>query len=470
MRRWLRTLHVQLLLWALLPVTFAILGLALTGVYAHQRQMRDFVAERNLALARLTARMLEAELAHGDLAPDRAALTAWLARMVGDQFGAVSVVGLGGEVMAHTALPRGGCLPSGVAARMVSPPQREGARIVYDAQGNAILLASAPVGNTGWTVIVQEPVNEIIGPILRFSGWAPAIAVSAGLLSLVVLALGYRTIVKPLQHLSHAAGQVTWGDYSAIAAPIGGVQEVRDLHRAMREMVERIQGYQAGMQDYLGAISQGQEAERARLARELHDGPVQELIGLAQRAEMAQRLLRRGEVARAQTLLGELRRAGLSTVDELRRIIGALRPIYLDDLGFLPALEMLVRRMAKRASARVILETDGPISRCAPEIELAAYRIAQEALRNAVQHAHARQIVVRVRCDGQGLTLSVRDDGVGFTLPPRPDILTQEGHFGLVGIQERVTRLGGTLRIHTAPGRGTRITVHLPAQSRSPEA
>ncbi len=470
MRRWLRTLHAQLLLWAVLPITFAIIGLAFTGVYAHQRQMRDFVAERNLALARLTARMLENELAHGDLAPDRTALTAWLVRMVGDQFGAVSVVGRGGEVMAHTALPRGGCLPSGVAARMVPRPRREGARIVHDAQGNAILLASAPIGETGWIVIVQEPVNEIIGPILRFSGWAPVIAISAGLLSLVILTLGYRTIVKPLQHLSHAAGQVSWGDYSAIAAPVGGVQEVRDLHRAMGEMVERIQGYQAGMQDYLGAISQGQEAERARLARELHDGPVQELIGLAQRAEMAQRHLKRGEITRAQALLGELRRAGLATVDELRRIIGALRPIYLDDLGFLPALEMLVRRMAKRASAHITLESESPMPRCAPEIELAAYRIAQEALRNAVQHAHARQIIVRVRCDARGLMLSVHDDGVGFTLPARPDALTQKGHFGLVGIQERVARLGGTLRIHTAPGRGTHITVHLPARNGPPPA
>jgi signal transduction histidine kinase len=95
-------------------------------------------------------------------------------------------------------------------------------------------------------------------------------------------------------------------------------------------------------------------------------------------------------------------------------------------------------------------------------VELAAYRIAQEALNNAVQHAQAQNIAIHVRYDPAGLTLSVADDGVGFKLPPSPDLLTGAGHFGLVGLRERVTQLGGTLEVHTAPDEGTRIVVHLP--------
>jgi len=144
--------------------------------------------------------------------------------------------------------------------------------------------------------------------------------------------------------------------------------------------------------------------------------------------------------------------------------LGALRPIYLEDLGFLPALRMLVQQSAERttAQARLEMEKEGTVRRLAPEVELAAYRIAQEALNNALQHAHAQNIVVRVRCDPEGLTLSVVDDGVGFTLPQRPDLLTRAGHFGLVGMQERAAQLGGILRVHTAPGEGTRVTVRLP--------
>jgi two-component system sensor histidine kinase DegS len=159
-----------------------------------------------------------------------------------------------------------------------------------------------------------------------------------------------------------------------------------------------------------------------------------------------------------------LRQQGMETVDELRRLISALRPAYLEDLGFLPALESLVREADERSEARVRLIHEGIIRRCDPEVELAAYRIAQEALTNALQHAHAQNITIRVRCDEEGVILTVEDDGVGFTLPPRPDLLTRQGHFGLVGMQERATRLGGRLVIDTAPGRGTRVTVRFPAR------
>ena len=469
MRRWLRSLHAQLFLWAVLPVTFAIIALAFTGVYAHQRTMRDFVAERNLALARLTARMVEDGLAHGVVGADGSGLLAWMLSLVGDQPGTVVVVDGAGQVLAHPDPQQVGASLVGDSGVTDALRQREGGVIVPGGAEGPVLVAFAPVGGTDWVVLVREPVEGLIGPVLRLSSLAPVVAVGAGILSLLVLTFGWRTIVRPLQGLARAAEQVSWGDFSAIAIgpsggrPIGGVQEIQDLHQALAEMVERIQGYEAGMRDYLGAVTRGQEAERARLARELHDGPVQELIALGQRAEMTQRLVERGEMERAQALLEELRSAELATVEELRRLIGALRPTYLEDLGFLPALEMLVQHADEQTTAQVRLEKkEGPVHRLAPEVELAAYRIAQEALNNALQHAHAQNIVVRVRSDPQGLTLSVTDDGVGFTLPPRPDLLTQAGHFGLVGMRERATRAGGTLQVHTAPGEGTQVAVNLP--------
>jgi two-component system sensor histidine kinase DegS len=211
-------------------------------------------------------------------------------------------------------------------------------------------------------------------------------------------------------------------------------------------------------------MTQGQEAERARLARELHDGPVQDLIALGQRAEMVQRLVERGDVEEVEAMLEELRRAELTTVEELRRLIGALRPTYLEDLGFIPALEMLVRQVAEGTTARVELAKVCADQRLPPEVELAAYRIAQEALNNALQHAQAENITVRVRCDSDSLTLSVIDDGVGFELPARPDLFTGAGHFGLLGMRERATLLGGSFRIRTAAGEGTHISVLLPAR------
>jgi signal transduction histidine kinase len=470
--RFARSLQFQLFLWAVLPVTFVIIALAFTGVYAHQRAMRDFVADRDLSLARLAARFIEDGLAHGVVSPDGQGLSDWMPPIFENQPQTASlvVVNGAGEIIAESGA---GLQPGEETLWGIAPALRrdEGSVLVSTDSAGPVLIAFAPVTGTEWEVLVREPVSEVIGPVLRLSNLAPVVAVGAAVVSLLILTFGWRTVIRPLQTLASAAEQVSWGDLSAISiaegadGPVDGVQEIQDLHRALADMAERIRGYEAGVRDYLTAVTEGQEAERARLARELHDGPVQDLIALGHGAEMVQRLLSRDEVAEARSLLDDFRGAERQTVEELRRVIGALRPSYLEDLGFIPALEMLVRQADERTSAQVSLKKEGAARRQAAAVELAAYRIAQEALNNAVQHAQAENIIVYVRATSEGLLLSVVDDGMGFDLPSRPDVLTQAGHFGLMGMRERATLLGGSFRIDTAPGEGTRITVQLPAQA-----
>lgn len=467
--RFARSLQFQLFLWAVLPVTFIIIALAFTGVYAHQRSMRDFVADRNLTLARLAARVVTDGLAYGVVSPVGDELSDWLPPISQDQRPTVglTVVDGAGEILARS--DRSG-EPDVDAQLGVSEALRQGEGFVIlaaDTHG-PILVAFAPVQGTDWQVLVREPVDELIGPILRLSSLAPAVTLGAAAVSLLILTFGWRTIIRPLETLASAAEQVSWGDFSALADhEFGrqlseGVQEVQDLHVALTEMAQRIESHQTGMRDYLTAITEGQEAERARLARELHDGPVQNLIALGHQAEMGQRLVERGRIEEACALLSELRQAQRETVEELRRIIGGVRPAYLEDLGFLPALEMLVRRAARRTDAQVRVSTLRPTRRLPPAVELAAYRIAQEALNNAIQHAQADHIDVRVDTSAEGLLLSVVDDGVGFDLPSHPDALTRYGHFGIMGMRERATLLGGSLRVKTSPGEGTQVTARIP--------
>ncbi len=465
MRRWFRTLQAQLLLWAVLPLTFALLAVAFTGVYAHQRAMRDFVAKRDLALARLAARIVEDGLAHGIIGPDGSGLAAWLPGFLDGGTWSVRLFLMDERayVLFHSDPTLTGADLSGAADWTAALSGAEGFVLSRREEG-WVLSAFSPVRGTAWTVVVEEPMEGLLGPILRLPTLAPVVAVGAGILSFLVLTFGWTTIVRPLRSLAQAAEQVSWGDDAAIARPVGGVQEVQDLHRALAEMVSRLRGYEAGIRDYLGAVTSGQEAERARLARELHDGPVQDLIALAQQVEMARRLLVRGEIEPARTQLEQLYNATHQVAEELRRLIAALRPPYIEDLGFLPALEMLVRQATETTEASVHLVTEGEIRRCTPDVELAAYRIAQEALNNALRHARARAITLQVRQDAGHLILTVADDGVGFVLPPRPDLLTAQGRFGLVGMQERATRLGGRLMVETAPGQGTRVTAVLPLQ------
>ena len=462
--RWLRSLHVQLFLWAIMPVSFLIIAISFTGVYSHQRTMRDFVAERDLAVAHMAARVAVDGLAQGVVGGDGSELDSWMGLDNSIFPAEMVVIDDQGAILASAGATRVGNDIADLPGIAESRRQRSGSTIVQSPSG-ALLVTFAPIQGTGWLVVIREPVDELIGPFLRLPSLIPIVAIGASLVSLLILYFGWRTMVRPLQQLARSAEQVSWGQYGSLARPVQGVQEIRDLHHALSDMVDRIRSYETGMRDYLGAVTRASEAERARLARELHDGPMQNLIVLGQRAEMAQRLLEKNETQRARALLAELRTTEEDTVRQLRRLVGALRPIYLEDLGFLPALEMLVRQADTRTSAQVRLEGSPAVGRLPPEVELAAYRIAQEALSNAVQHAQAERISVHLACQAGFLVLAIADDGVGFLLPAQPDLLTSEGHFGLLGMQERALQLGGTFHIDTAPGQGTRLVVRLPAEA-----
>jgi signal transduction histidine kinase len=461
--RWLHSLQAQLILWAILPVILVIIGLALTGVYSHQRAMRDFVIERDRVLVRLLNERIESALSQGRLSPDGGDVDTWLTLSEQDLTGSVLVVDQRGHILAHSdpdPPPEVQSLEAMIIDR--ARQETEGAGVITQPSGEPLVLTFTTVRGTGWRVIIYEPAQELLGPILRFSSLGPIAAGIAAGLAILILTFGWRTIVQPLQQLSKAAGEVSFGNHSVIEAEVVGVAEIEELHGALSDMVHRLESYQTGVLDYLDAVTQGQEAERAHLARELHDGPVQSLIALSQRIEMTQQRVERGELDAAQQYLKTLRQAEVGVIEELRRIIGALRPAYLEDLGFVPALEMLVRNADARSDAEIRLQTGPNLRRLCPEVELAAYRIAQEGLNNALQHAEAEHITISVHCDVHGLALRITDDGVGFEPAARLDAYTRQGHFGLVGLQERVRQLGGSLHIDTEPGAGATVRVRLP--------
>lgn len=448
------------MLWAILPVTLAIVGLALTGVYTHQQAMQDFVIQRDRLLAWMIALRLQDALAYGEISPDGTDLGQWLPLAAEDLPGGVLVIDGTGRVLARSA-------QEGPANVLDEPGIRQALRqqtgaVVVDAGTPSLILSFADVPGTDWQVIVRAQVAELVGPILRLSSFGPIAAVIAGALSLLMLTFGWRTIAHPLQQLSQAASEVFGGHHAAIHQKIEGVTEVEELHHALTEMVERLEGYQAGVLDYVDAMTKGQEEERARLARELHDGPVQSLIAMNQRLEMASQKIASGDGGNSVGSLEQLRAAGVKVIEDLRRIIGALRPAYLEDLGFVPALDVLVRSANARTDAQVMLRVGKGERRLTPDVELAAYRITQEALNNALQHADAEHITVTVRYDEDEVALEIADDGIGFGPAVRLDSYTREGHFGLVGLQERARHLGGSLSVDSQVGRGTIVQVRLP--------
>jgi len=354
-----------------------------------------------------------------------------------------------------------------------------GATFCQAPDGERMTLAYAPVGaSTGWRVIVEQPWHEVVSPVLRYSQAMPLVAVLAAIVALLALYYGVHSLVRPLRALGRQAEQVAWGDFEATNTPVGGVEEIEDLHRTLDQMAKRIQSYQRGMHNYIAAITQGQEDERRRLARELHDDTAQSLIALGQQVEMAQKLLAT-DPGRAADRLATVRTMLAETLQGVRRFSRDLRPIYLEDLGFIPGLQMLVSEAEQRGSLSIQFSTIGTVRRLPPDVELTAYRVVQEALNNVIQHSKASRALVEVRfacpaeyrflggdcgqsIEAQGLVLTVRDDGQGFDAPDLPDALAREGHFGLMGIQERALLYGGKLTIRSAPGQGTEVTLCLP--------
>jgi len=323
------------------------------------------------------------------------------------------------------------------------------------------VISYAPVEPVGWALILLEPWGAVVGPLMRFSLVAPLLLVVAIIGAGLTILFGLRAIVHPLQELDQRAVRLAWGDFEAVQKPVGGTQEIEDLRRTLDDLAQQIRAYQQGMRDYIAAITRGQEEERKRLARELHDDTVQDLIALGHRVEMARRALERDPAEAAQRL-DELRELINKTVAEVRRFTRALRPIYLEDLGLLPALEMLVRDVASKTGVETTFHLSGSPRRLPEELELTVYRIAQEALRNVEQHAQAHRVDLFLRFMPDEVVLEVVDDGVGFDVPEHPEELAHAGHFGLLGMRERAALVGGRLVLRSTPGQGTQVRVHLP--------
>lgn len=326
------------------------------------------------------------------------------------------------------------------------------------------VVAYSPIPSTGWALITEEAWQVVVSPSLQATQMAPLVLVPAFILALVALWFGAKQIVQPLQRLESKAAALAWGDFDAIKESAGGISEVRHLQRELTEMARKVQAAQEGLHDYIGAITAAQEEERMRLARELHDDTIQAVIALKQRVQLAQKSIKDQN---GRQSLKELETLAEQTIENLRRLTRALRPIYLEDLGLVTALDMLARETSQANHLQVDFQQSGQERRLSREVELALYRIAQEALNNVVHHAKAKHAGLHIGFDKE-IKLEVTDDGVGFSVPKSPTDFAPSGHFGLLGMRERADLIGARLEVQSGAGGGTRLCVHLPIPASNP--
>jgi signal transduction histidine kinase len=230
---------------------------------------------------------------------------------------------------------------------------------------------------------------------------------------------------------------------------------------------------EAELSDYAALVTQAQEDERRRLARELHDDTAQALIALSRGLDgLAARQVEPPLSDYDAHFIGELGELANRTLDSVRRACQDLRPSVLDDLGLAAALESLAHSVSQRG-LECSFAREGQIQACAPEVEVTIYRIAQEALSNARQHAHASRASLVIAYHPSDIGVRIEDDGDGFDYrallnsPSELSASDQESRpgLGLMGMRERAGLIGAQLHIHSEHGHGTVVALTVPLDS-----
>jgi len=353
-----------------------------------------------------------------------------------------------------------------------------------ESPGHLHVMAFAPLRSAPLAVAIGGDLDTISAPIQRLR-WGLALL---GLLALGGIwgasLLGAHLLVRPVHRLTRAAQRIADGDLSTpLRVPEGGeigamaealermrlrlLENIQELARwsetlevRVAERTEALRQQEALTRQLLRRSLAAQEEERARLARELHDEAGQILTAVQLSLDRLAKTL--GEVnPEAQGQLQRTRRLVAHAMEDLRRVISALRPGVLDQLGLIPALRGVAEALLRPLGILFTLEAEGLTERLPGEVELILFRIAQEAMHNVARHSGATHVWLRLARGEGGLIMEVQDNGRGFD----PAAVTAEGAgrgLGLAGMRERASLIGGQLEIDSQPGRGTTIRVRIP--------
>jgi signal transduction histidine kinase len=332
-------------------------------------------------------------------------------------------------------------------------------------EGDRWIVDYTPIPEVGWGLVIKEPRDVAVAPAMAYGAILVGLGVLVVILVFVLLWTGVRQVAVPIGALSEQTSRLAVGQ-EVIPIKSSGIIEIDTLSHAFGHMAGQIASYRSSLRRYIGLITQSQEDERQRIARELHDETVQNLLAITRRVELQQAT--ETDPDRLAQLV-ELKIMITNTLDGVRQISHDLRPPLLEDLGLIPALRTLVGRLCEDGpdAPEATFEVTGQPVLLGTDHELVLYRVAQEALTNIRKHAQAAHVVVDLAFAPDVVRLDIRDDGRGFTVPGSVTELGQRGRFGLMGIHERVWSVGGELSIHSSAGAGTWLRVTIPMNHRA---
>lgn len=320
---------------------------------------------------------------------------------------------------------------------------------------NSLIVAIGAVGGTIFTIwhVLTYPDDAHYELIALFAALGLTLSFAA---NYVVL----RLALTPLTRLQAAVEDVREGDLST-RVRVGRMDDEQfvNLIETFNQMVATTAENTLELRRLSQRILEAQEVERQRVARELHDQSGQSLTTMLVRLRVLERT---EDVNQARKQVQELRQLTAQALEEIRRIALELRPKILEDLGLCEALAWRADELNAAGALKTSLQTAGMDRRLSRELELVLYRVAQEALTNVARHAKAHTATIALRQADGRVTLTVEDDGAGFDADAA---LAHPSGLGLAGMRERLALVGGTLQVHSAPGRGTHLVATAPAST-----
>lgn len=283
-------------------------------------------------------------------------------------------------------------------------------------------------------------------------------------LSVTVNYLVLRAAFEPLDSLERLADSVRDGDLSARASPLSSDPQLARLVDTFNGTLDELERGQARLRELTTQVIEAQEAERQRIARELHDDTAQILFAQLLRVSA----LKSSPHEAVRITAESLETLTVEAIEGVRRLALELRPPALDDLGVREALGDLAQRFSENTGVEVDLVVTGSRDRLAPEAELVLYRVAQEAMTNVVKHAKASSARITLARWPDRVDLTVDDNGTGFDPSVNRSRDSTGLGLGLFGMEERVLLVGGSLAIRTLAPTGTRVAVSLPLAVHDP--
>lgn len=323
---------------------------------------------------------------------------------------------------------------------------------VESREGEKFTLAAYPAGETGWYVVAAVSWDKLLGPMLRFSRW-PILVGMTGLLGLISVLALWKWLVAPLRVLGTEVSTLQLGKEIPEEDDPSAVFEIRRLRQVLHHLAMGAVERAEFMKRYVGDIVRVQEEERSRIARDIHDGPLQDVTALIHQIRLARMegTERSGDLVRLENAEEGARHA----VNEMRALCDELSPPWLD-LGLSQALDELAERLSRHLGVEISVEINTE-EELPPDVTLAFFRVVQESVHNSVRHGEASRVNVRFFREGEVAVLEVTDNGKGFDPPADFEELRVRGHRGLANMSERMSLIGGELEVSKSPEGGTLV-------------